>query len=103
MVPVVDENCPCRNRLIALAEGGNDYLMSYLHPMSGRSVYDNLPRTPFAFKDVRFEALAIIYIPHMNEFANQQIRALNKVPVDRNTAYIIDVGIGDGSTVNFAL
>jgi hypothetical protein len=102
-VLVVYQNLPGHDWLVAQAERGDNDLVAHLYTVCSRPIDYNLAGSFDALDHIGLKSLAVINVPYMDQFTDDEAGPLDQVSVDRNAAYIIDVGIGNGGSVDFAL
>lgn len=79
----------------------NDLFACTDEPRSG-TVNADVTRTAFAGDSIRCETLAGVDAKHMNLFVLSNTRCLEQVGVDSHAAFVINVGIGDISAMDFS-
>ena len=88
--------------LVGQAEGGDDERVADRDLVRGGAVDANHAGAGFAREGVGDETLAIGDVPHMDLLELHDVHALHQRAVDRDTADVVQVGVGHARVVDFA-
>tara|TARA_Y100001935_G_C17290240_1_gene502870 strand:- start:1262 stop:1537 length:276 start_codon:yes stop_codon:yes gene_type:complete len=84
---------------IHLHVASNDHQITSMSQTCGRPVEANF--TLFSFNDVSGKALAVVAVVNVHPFKQMKSCLIDQTRADGHRAFIGQVGIGDGGTVDF--
>lgn len=76
-------------------EGGDDHDVAFFGQMGGGAVDADGPGAAGAGQGIGLEAVPVGDVPDVDMFVGQDVRSFQEVDVDRDTALIMQVGVGD--------
>jgi len=85
---------------INVAIGDNYYFIPFFTHSGGRAAQGDFPFFP---RDrVSFKAVAVIKIQNMDLFTGENSGRFQKRRIDRNAAFVMEEGVGDGGHMDLA-
>ena len=82
-------------------ETGDNDDIALLGQVSRSPVDADGGRAAWGRQGIGFEAVAVGDVPNMDVFMRKDIRSLEQIEVDRNAAFVMQVGVGDRGSMNF--
>ncbi|MGY4516003.1 hypothetical protein ACVWWW_001571 [Lysobacter sp. HA18] len=90
-------------RLIALSVRGDDDEVAGLRQMRGCAIDGNRAAALFRTDRIGHEARALVHVPDVDLLVLADARDVEQAPVDRARAFVVQLGVGDGGTMDLGL
>ncbi len=101
LVALIEQQTLGDDGILAFAPGHDGDAVAGVDKMGGSAVDNDLSRAARAGDDVGFQACAVGDGGHQHFFAHPEVGFFHEIGRNGDAAFIGDVGIGDGGTVEF--